>query len=148
MGERRKTRKEQNREYIESLKQLLGQPAPIPPFLSIEESPVAGMGVFTKKVLTPGLLLGHYQGVVVDAEVYYASDAIPTEYALDVGHGLLVDASDPARGGWGRYINCARGTGRRPNVEFRKGGTIVAVRRIAPGEELLVDYGREYKYDF
>ena len=115
----------------------------------VRPSPVAGVGAFLAESQPPlrvGEALGLYHGAVLSAAEmdarYGRAELAP--YALDIGHGLFIDATAPADRNWSAYINDARGSGRRPNVAFREWGVIVATRRVVGGEELLVSYGAAY----
>jgi hypothetical protein len=58
-----------------------------------------------------------------------------------------VDAQDPRKSNWARFINCP-GPGDEPNVEVveEQGELQVWSRRdLRPGEELLWDYGDKYE---
>ena len=70
-------------------------------------------------------------------------------YCFNMGDGLVVDGEDAARSNFMRYCNHSR---RRANLigAFSKAfGVTYAIRfqstrPIAPGEELLFDYGKGY----
>ncbi len=101
-----------------------------------------GLGLFAVKPIAAG-----------DSIVTYSGRRIPTEQALDterhrgakymfeVNSRWTIDGS--SRRNLGRYANHSC----RPNAEavLRKGKVvIVALRDIAPGEEITYDYGKEY----
>lgn len=60
-----------------------------------------------------------------------------------------VDAFDKTKSNWTRYVNC--GPSRKSNnfnmVQFFDRVFYVANRNIKPGEELYVDYGKDYRRD-
>ena len=62
-----------------------------------------------------------------------------------------VDAEDTRLSNWTRYINSVReGDGLIKNAQFKIVGNrigVQAVRDIAKGTEILVDYGRDYWMD-
>jgi SET domain-containing protein len=110
--------------------------------------PGAGAGVFATAPLAPGAVLGRYEGVRVDPREARG------DYALLMtvrgARPFAIDASDPHASNWTRYVNSTRpGDGAVPNVRFaawRGSAFVQAVRAIAPGEELLLDYGPEYDW--
>jgi len=57
-----------------------------------------------------------------------------------VDHYVCVDAADEARSNWTRFVNDGPRSGLKPNVRFDHDGTIIALRHLHSGEELLIDY--------
>jgi hypothetical protein len=105
----------------------------------------AGLGVFWQgdRALPPGRRIGVYAG-----SVWYAPPE-DTTYTLQLGPRTYVVADwDPATAtgpaNWTRWMNDARGTGRPPNAEFTADGRVRTLASVAPGDEVLVDYGEEY----
>ena len=119
-----------------------------------------GMGVFCKLRISKGQLLGRYEGQLLSVEEF--NEAIRTgalsgdySYALQSPANLVIDTEYGVSSAWPRYVN--HGKGPRSNCDFvEKGETIFvldlpldlvllkSLRDIAPGEELLVDYGDAY----
>ena len=73
--------------------------------------------------------------------------------ALDAEPGIFVDAEDPWRSNWARFINHCPETDRECNLRCRSLASdmngkprvwFVATRDIEVGEELLYDYGDDY----
>ena len=94
--------------------------------VSTGESLIHGTGVFARREIADGTLIGTYDG---------------TPTTADGTHVLWVEDDD---GGWDgisgtgllRFLNHSR----TPNVEF-DGPSLYAVREIGRGEELFFDYG-------
>ena len=119
--------------------------------------PHAGNGVFTKVAIPKGAYLGAYTGeFITDEEYRRRADANRWQYMM----GLL-DCARPKTGGIttidGIHGNVFTRMNYAPaefqNVRFEKiceapFVKIVALRDIAAGEELWVDYGPRYRYDF
>ena len=106
----------------------------------------AGAGVFAATVLSRDKVLGVYKGEVLTEEQlngrYGADECAP--YVLKIGPRTYVDARDPRCGSWTRFVNDARGSGKRANVAFGPRGVLETLRTIREGEELLVVYGASY----
>lgn len=119
--------------------------------------PHAGNGVFAKAVIPKGAYLGAYGGeLITDEEYLRRSAAGKWQYMM----GLL-DCAKPRTGGLvtidGINGNVFTRINYAPaefqNVKFEKiceppFVKVVALREIAAGEELWVDYGPRYRYDF
>lgn len=119
--------------------------------------PHAGNGVYTKVAIPKGAYLGAYTGeFITDEEYQRRLDANKWEYMM----GLL-DCATPHTGGI-TTIDGIKGNvftrmnyapAEFQNVKFEKiceapFVKITALRNIAAGEELWVDYGPRYRYDF
>ncbi len=119
--------------------------------------PHAGNGVFTTAAIPKGARLGAYTGeFVTDEEYSRRYQANRWQYMMG-----LRDCAKPYTGGITTIDGIAGNVFTRmnyapaefQNVKFEKTCeppfvTIVAIRDIAPGEELWVDYGPNYRYDF
>jgi SET domain-containing protein len=119
--------------------------------------PHAGNGVYTKVAIPKGAYLGAYTGeFITDEEYWRRANANRWQYMM----GLL-DCAKPHTGGISTIdgidgnvftrMNYAPAEFR--NVKFEKiceapFVKIMALRDIAAGEELWVDYGPNYRYDF
>jgi SET domain-containing protein len=90
------------------------------PILSVEESPIQGKGVFAERSLHAGERIGYFEGYQVDHD---------TAYSLTFGNRRI----EPT--GILRHLNhsCS------PNAWFQ-GRRLTALREIAPGEEITIDY--------
>ena len=132
---------------------------PPPQTLRIRTSriPNAGNGVFTTVAIPKGTVLGAYGGEFI-TEAEYGRRAGVGQWVYMMG---LLDCAKPHTGGLvtidGRYGNVFTRMNYAPpefqNVRFEKiceppFVNIVALRDIAAGEELWVDYGPRYPYDF
>ncbi len=129
------------------------------PNLEIRTSriPHAGNGVFTKVAIPKGAYLGAYTGeFITEAEHWRRAKDNRWQYMM----GLL-DCAIPNTGGIatidGIHGNVFTRMNYAPaefqNVKFEKTCEapfvrIMALRDIAAGEELWVDYGPRYRYDF
>ncbi len=119
--------------------------------------PHAGNGVFTTVNIPQGAYLGAYGGEFITEEEYRRR-AAAGEWQYMMG---LLDCAAPNAGGFltidGIHGNVFTRMNYAPaefqNVKFEKicdapFVRIVALRDIAAGEELWVDYGPRYRYDF
>jgi uncharacterized protein len=119
--------------------------------------PHAGNGVFTKVAIPKGAYLGAYTGEFITDEEYQRR-AGENKWQYMMG---LLDCAKPHTGGI-TVIDGVEGNvftrmnyapAEFQNVRFEKiceapFVKIVALRDIAAGEELWVDYGPRYRYDF
>lgn len=119
--------------------------------------PHAGNGVFTRGAIPAGAILGAYTGELVSDEEYYRRyKANRWQYMMGLldcakRHTGGITTIDGIDGNVFTRMNYA--PAEFQNVKFQKiceppFVTIVALRDIAPGEELWVDYGPNYRYDF
>jgi hypothetical protein len=119
--------------------------------------PHAGNGVFAKVAIPKGAYLGAYTGeFITDEEYLVRAAAGKWQYMM----GLL-DCAKPHTGGittidginGNVFTRMNFAPAEFQNVKFEKiceapFVNIVALRDIAVGEELWVDYGPRYRYDF
>jgi len=119
--------------------------------------PHAGNGVYTKVAIPKGAYLGAYTGEFITEEEYWRRhNANQWQYMM----GLL-DCATPHTGGISTIDGINGNVFTRmnyaptefQNVKFEKiceapFVKIMALRDIAAGEELWVDYGPRYRYDF
>jgi len=99
------------------------------PLIDVRESHIHGRGLFAKRAIPAGTVLGAYEGPRVTAD------------ADDGPHVLWVWVDDETMVGINgqnelRYVNHST----QPNVEF-VGPELTALREIEPGEELTHHYG-------
>jgi SET domain-containing protein len=119
--------------------------------------PHAGNGVYTKMAIPKGAYLGAYTGEFITEEEFLRR-AKENRWQYMMG---LLDCAKPRTGGIatidGIHGNVFTRMNYAPaqfqNVKFEKTCEapfvrIVALRDIAAGEELWVDYGPNYRYDF
>merc|ERR1711871_403202 len=127
----------------------LGTPLPNGPdaTLFLDDTPrLKGKGVFTRARLPQGRHVADY---TCEVKTHDEADGDNT-FLLDLGFGLEIDASKS--GGIGRFINDYRGQTAKPNCQFEKMQDVhgrpfvrlVTTRRVEPGEQLFVDYGRPF----
>lgn len=129
------------------------------PNLEIRTSriPHAGKGVFTRVAIPKGAYLGAYTGEFI-TEDEYRRRAAENRWQYMMG---LLDCALPRTGGIATIDGIQGNVFTRmnyapaefQNVKFEKTCEapfvrIVALRDIAAGEELWVDYGPRYRYDF
>ncbi|HTN06971.1 SET domain-containing protein [Agriterribacter sp.] len=119
--------------------------------LFIKESslPGSGKGLFTKAFIPSGTHIIEYKGRVTTWKEVEEKEA-DNVYIMYVNRNHVINAR-PYRKALARYANDAKGFGKikglRNNavyVTVKKKVYIEAIRNIKPGEEVLVDYGREY----
>ena len=112
--------------------------------------PGAGRGVFARKDISAGTILGNYHGRRVSTlrEVYELRD---DRFVFVVSGAdrkpIWIDGNVPSN--YLRFVNGARSAGQQEliNIEaYQYGGSLNfrARRRILAGEELVLDYGAEY----
>jgi uncharacterized protein len=111
--------------------------------------PGAGKGLFTKTFIAKDTKIAEYKGTITTwKEVDHKEGA--NGYIYYVKRNYVIDAQ-PHPDALARYANDAKGLyrckGISNNSEYLEEGLkvfIVAKKDIAPGEEILVDYGKEY----
>jgi SET domain-containing protein len=101
-----------------------------------------GLGLFAVRPLAKRATIATYRGKrIATAEAQRRERRFGARYMFEIDRRWTIDGS--SRRNLGRYLNhsCA------PNAEaVLRGGKIVfvALRAIAPGEEITYDYGEEY----
>lgn len=98
----------------------------------------AGLGLFAGETIPKDACVIEYVGRTVSKE---ESETSKSKYLFEISKTKTIDGKPK----WNKagYINHSC----KPNCETRiRGGRIfvMALRRIAPGEELTYDYGKEY----
>jgi transposase InsO family protein len=124
------------------------------PSVFIETSSIegAGLGVFAKTILPEKTILGEYLGETLNNEQYearYPDD--DGKYTIALGNGNFLDARDPERSSWHRWIN-DHGPTAQPNCAYVEDPNtnrvfIRVIKRIEPREELLASYGKEFPWE-
>lgn len=100
-----------------------------------------GLGLFATKPIRRREYIVTYRGRRLNEEQADRADARGSRYLFTVNKRCTIDGSP--RWNLGRYLNHSC----RPNAEAvgRNGGIVfLASRRIEPGEEITIDYGRDY----
>jgi uncharacterized protein len=100
-----------------------------------------GLGLFAIKTIARKAYIVTYRGRVISTEEADRRERHGARYMFELNSRWTIDGSP--RYNLGRYLNHSC----RPNAQpvVRKGRiVIVALRSIAPGEEITYDYGREY----
>lgn len=105
-------------------------------------NPDVGQGLFATDWIKKGDFILEYAGKKIPTK---RADAMKSRYLFEIDRKWTIDGT--TRANLARYINhsCA------PNceAEIKKGKILVyAVRDIAKGEELTIDYGEEYFDEF
>jgi SET domain-containing protein len=102
----------------------------------------AGLGLFATEPIAKGAAVVVYRGRrIATAAARERERRRGAKYMFEIDQRWTIDGS--SRRNLARYINHAC----RPNTEavLRKGAMVfVALRAIAPGEEITLDYGEEY----
>ncbi len=105
--------------------------------------PNAGQGAFIDVDVKKGSLLGKYIGEPLTNEEYvnkYPDGKSFYVLAVPGEEDMFVDASDPSKSNWTRYINHDK----KSNVRWEIGGDVIATRNIPAGSELYLNYGKQY----
>ena len=101
-----------------------------------------GLGLFAVKPIAAKAYIVTYRGKrIPTAEAQRRERESSAKYMFEVNRQWTIDGS--SRRNLGRYANHAC----RPNCEpvLRKGKIVlIALRDIAPGEEIAYDYGKDY----
>jgi uncharacterized protein len=101
-----------------------------------------GLGLFATKPIAPGAYIVTYRGKrIPTAEAQVRERRFGAKYMFEINRRWTIDGS--SRHNLGRYINhsCDANT----EARLRNGQMVfVALRRIAPEEEITLDYGEEY----
>jgi uncharacterized protein len=102
----------------------------------------AGLGLFATKAIARGAYIVTYRGKrIPTAQAHERERRFGAKYMFELSRQWTIDGS--SRYNLGRYVNHSC----RPNAEavLRKRRIVfVALSRIAPEEEITVDYGEEY----
>jgi uncharacterized protein len=97
-----------------------------------------GLGLFTLRAIPRGRRIIEYAGPVITSE---EADRRGGKYLFELDDDHAIDGS--ARSNTARYINHSC----RPNAKGYTSGRRVwiwSLRAIKPGEQITIDYGREY----
>jgi SET domain-containing protein len=118
-------------------------------YVKRSQLPDSGKGLFTKVTIAKGTRMVEYKGKLRKWKDVKHLDGI-NGYLMYITRNAVIDAL-PAKHTLGRYANDAKGLskvlGLRNNAEYVTEGNrcyIEATREIKKGEEILVDYGKEY----
>lgn len=111
--------------------------------VAIAPSAIEGLGLFATSEFRPGDRICPYVGerlTRAELEARYPGDAT-APYAVTTAKGVIVDAARLR--GLGSFAN----SGIDPNAVLTDRPELRATRFIASGEEIVLDYGAEYRYD-
>lgn len=108
----------------------------------------AGLGLYTLINIKKGDTIGDYTGKIINQKEFDSGKHINNKYILYVTKDHYIDAENPKKSGYTRYINHSS----NPNCRFVtsnrwKTARVEALRNIKIGEELFLDYGDEYWLD-
>ena len=111
----------------------------------------AGKGLFAARDFRKGDKVARYTGDLIPVAKEAKHGENHSHYQLllsEQGQGAIIDAAR-TNAAEGRMVNDARGSGQRNNCRFscdqtRKTAVLRATRNIKKGEELFVNYGRDY----
>ena len=120
---------------------------------TIKESLIAGAGrgVFAETQIRQNKVILKYKGKEMNQREY--SIAYPEDnpkYVLEIKRGLksvFIDAKNEEDSSFAHLINDVRNSSKVPNVQFTTKGYVKTIKKIFPGEELLIDYGKSYLWD-
>jgi uncharacterized protein len=100
-----------------------------------------GLGLFATKLIKRAAYIATYRGPRISTEEAYQRERRGAKYMFELDRRWTIDGSP--RWNVARYLNHSCWPNVKPVV--RKGRIVfVALRCIAPGEEITYDYGREY----
>lgn len=119
--------------------------------VKISQLPGAGKGLFTDTFIKKNSKIIEYKGEIIDWKEYEKRVAEDKDgYLFYINKSLCIDAYDTPQYK-ARYANDAQGLrkikGLKNNATYQVFGEkcfIVAERDIEPGEEIFVDYTKEY----
>ncbi len=100
-----------------------------------------GLGLFATKPIKRAAYIATYRGPRISSEESDRRERRGAKYMFELNSRWVIDGSP--RWNVARYLNHSC----RPNAKpiTRKGRIVfVALRRIAPGEEITYDYGKDY----
>jgi SET domain-containing protein len=112
----------------------------------------AGLGIFAKKKIVKGTLLGEYMGEIIDNPTIDDD----TEYIFG-SYDFCIDARDLEKSNYTRFINCItsyeeenvisilNSTDYIYNKNLKNRIFLFAKKDILENEELLYDYGDKYR---
>jgi hypothetical protein len=100
-----------------------------------------GLGLFATKPIKRGAYIATYRGRLISTEESDRREARGARYMFELNRKWTIDGSP--RWNVARYLNHSCWPNAQPVT--RKGRIVfVALRGIAPGEEITYDYGKEY----
>ena len=111
--------------------------------------PNAGLGLFSSNKYKKGDTIVEYAGEVITTKQYnerYENSGYG-EYGMTLGTRRVIDARKTSSG-LGRYVCDAYGSEHKKNSQYEedKGKIhIIAIRKIKPGDEILISYGKEMR---
>ena len=108
--------------------------------------PGAGLGLFAdREPIKRGARVTTYTGQdLTRAQVQRRYKGERGEYVLCRSKNSCRDSRRTDEPGLGRWVNDARGTGKRPNARLTRAYTVKATKNIPPFSQILVSYGRGY----
>ncbi|XP_023932350.1 histone-lysine N-methyltransferase PRDM9-like [Lingula anatina] len=120
----------------------------LPPYFNIYTSqiPDAGLGVWVIRPLKNRTRFGPYEGEISTDTAKAHESGYSWQVYKEGQPSHFVDAQDPSKANWMRYVNCARTEREQNLVAFQYHGQIYykTIKPIPEGSELLVWYGDAY----
>jgi uncharacterized protein len=111
--------------------------------------PGAGKGLFAREFIPKGTRIAEYKGKIATWKEV-KKDNISNAYLYYINRNHVIDARNHKKSK-ARYANDARGlkrikgfTNNSAYIETGRQVFIESTKDIAPGEEILVNYGKEY----
>ena len=106
--------------------------------------PGAGLGLFARQAIGIEETIGYYSGDLITWDQLAAGTYSGSRYIFAISRKMLVVAEGP-RSNHTRYINHSPEPNAFAIVSTRwRSVRIEAVKPIAPGEEIFLDYGEQY----
>ncbi len=120
-------------------------------FVKKSQLPGAGKGLFAKRDIKKGERFVEYLGeIITEKELDKRAEKDEYGYAFYINSRNVIDAFHTPKE-LARYANDAKGLGRVKGLknnctydDWKKRGWIKAEKNIKAGEEIFVDYGKEY----
>jgi hypothetical protein len=119
--------------------------------VGVRAIPGFGVGVFATQRLAPHTVLGEYEGVLLEPDVFqslYPADHPPAKFAMQLADGAVLDAADPCLSNWTREVNNC-GPDQAPNVVFAEDDGrvfLVTTAVVEPCVQLLCEYGAAFRW--
>ena len=108
----------------------------IHPSLYTDQSPIQGRGLFTNALIEKGDLVVRWGGWLFVGTSASADSTLQEHTAVGISEGVVLGAVDPSAISPDDFMNHSC----EPNVGMRDAISLVALRTISLGEELVADY--------
>ena len=101
-----------------------------------------GLGLFAVRAIKKRGYIVAYRGRLITNEESARREAKGAKFMFEVNRHMTIDGS--SRRNLGRYLNHSCRPNAEPMLRRPHGIYFRALRAIAPGEEITIDYGEEY----